>query len=191
MATNFSIYHQQQLIPHSQAGTRGQQDQRYPAEGTQKKGWCMGINPTVTATPACVTDTATEWERTPAADPPLTHEHLSTEEQCRLTSRQPQELPTPEMCPHTRGTSGRGDLPASSRSLAPRPMLHTPPARTPTWQANYTHTAVHEDLAFTQVILIKTQVQTQTTHATSIFIIIIRTMGSASALTAKRHLFKD
>lgn len=93
MATNFSIYYQRQLVPCSEAGSRGQQDQHHPAEGTQKKGWWVGINPAVTAMPARITDTATEWEQTPAADPPLTHKHFSTEEQCRLTSRRPPRVP--------------------------------------------------------------------------------------------------
>lgn len=57
---------------------------------------------------------------------------------------------------------------------------------TPTCQSN--NTTLQE--AFTQLILIKTQNQTQTSHAT-IISNIIRMMGSDSPLTAKQHLFKD
>lgn len=57
---------------------------------------------------------------------------------------------------------------------------------TPTCQPN--NTTIRE--AFTQVTLIKTQMQTQASHAT-IISNIIRMIGSASPLTAKQHLFKD
>lgn len=136
-------------------------------------GWCVGGNPAATAVPKCVTDTATEWEGTLAMDLPLTCKLFSTEDQCCLTSRQPPRAPC------TGGASSHpGDIrwgqPASKHSVpaTPTKAAHTshPHFRqTPACQSNYTHTAVRQDLAFTQVILMKTQMQTQTRHATNIF----------------------
>lgn len=107
----------------------------------------------------------------------------------------PWQLPALGVLHHTQVTRGGDELPGS-RSLTATRTSHPHLGLTPACQSKHTHAAMTEDLASTQVMLMKTQTQTQTSHATNVFMCwkrknIIRMTGSAPVLTAKLHLFKD
>lgn len=80
----------------------------------------------------------------------------------------PWQLPALGVLHHTQVTRGGDELPGS-RSLTATRTSHPHLGLTPACQSKHTHAAMTEDLASTQVMLMKTQTQTQTSHATNVF----------------------